>query len=132
MMMQPVLPILMAPPAGGAGGGPASIAPTLITFGLVVLIFYFLIIRPQNKKQKETKAMLSSLQKGDKVVSIGGIRGTIQALKEDTVVLKVDSNTTMEFNRSAVATVLERKGSGKSKAKDTSADEGAIEDNSDE
>lgn len=132
MMMQPILPILMAPPAGGGTGGPASIAPTLITFGLVFLIFYFLIIRPQNKKQKETKAMLSSLQKGDKVVSIGGIRGTIQALKEDTVVLKVDSNTTMEFNRSAVAAVLERKGSGKSKAKETSPDEGAIEDNSDE
>jgi preprotein translocase subunit YajC len=118
----------MAPPAGGGGaGGPASIAPTLITFGLVFLIFYFLIIRPQNKKQKETKAMLASLQKGDKVVSIGGIRGTIQSLREDTVVIKVDTNTTMEFNRSAVATVLERKGSGKSKAK-----EEAVEDNSEE
>lgn len=128
MMMQPILPILMAPPAGGGGaGGPASIAPTLITFGLVFLIFYFLIIRPQNKKQKETKAMLASLQKGDKVVSIGGIRGTIQSLREDTVVIKVDTNTTMEFNRSAVATVLERKGSGKSKAK-----EEAVEDNSEE
>lgn len=124
MMMQPILPILMAPPAGGGGaGGPASIAPTLITFGLVFLIFYFLIIRPQNKKQKETKAMLASLQKGDKVVSIGGIRGTIQSLKEDTVVIKVDTNTTMEFNRSAVATVLERKSSGKSKTGEDSSEE---------
>ena len=128
MMMQPILPILMAPPAGGGGaGGPASIAPTLITFGLVFLIFYFLIIRPQNKKQKETKAMLASLQKGDKVVSIGGIRGTIQSLKDDSVVIKVDTNTTMEFNRSAVATVLERKGSGKSKAKEEAAEDSSEE-----
>ncbi len=133
MTVQSILPILMgAPPSGGAAGGPSSIAPTLITFGLVFLIFYFLIIRPQNKKQKDTKAMLASLQKGDRVVSIGGIRGTIQSLKEDTVVIKVDTNTTLEFNRSAVAAVVERKGSGKSKARDVTPDEDAGEESSDE
>jgi preprotein translocase subunit YajC len=117
----------MGAPQGGGGapqGGPASILPTLITFGLVFLIFYFLIIRPQNKKQKETKAMLASLGKGDRVVTIGGIRGTIQSLKEDAVVLKVDNNTSLEFSKSAVSNVLEKKAS-KSKKK---FEEKAIED----
>ncbi|TVQ36988.1 MAG: preprotein translocase subunit YajC [Spirochaetaceae bacterium] len=117
------LPLLMAPPAGGAQGGPASIAPTLVTFGLVFLIFYFLIIRPQNKRQKDTKQMLSQLRKGDRVVTVGGIRGTIQSLKEDGVVLKVDSNTTIEFNRSAVGSVLDKRSSSKpQKENDTAED----------
>jgi preprotein translocase subunit YajC len=107
----------MGAPQGGGGpqGGPASILPTLITFGLVFLIFYFLIIRPQNKKQKETKAMLASLGKGDRVVTIGGIRGTIQSLKEDAVVIKVDNNTSLEFSKTAVSNVLEKKASSKKK-----------------
>jgi preprotein translocase subunit YajC len=127
------LPILMAPTGGAeGGGGPASILPTLVTFGLVFLIFYFLIIRPQNKKQKETKQMLASLDKGDRVVTIGGIRGVVQSLREDSVVLKVDDNVTMEFSKSAVSNVVEKKGSGKPKAKesDSSKDSGSSESDS--
>lgn len=106
------LPVLMGAPAGAGGAsGPASVAPTLVTFGLVFAIFYFLIIRPQNKRQKETKQMLSALKKGDRVVTIGGIRGTIFSLKEETVVLKVDDNTKIQFSRSAVSSILEKKGS---------------------
>ncbi len=124
------LPVLMAPTGGAEGqaGGPASILPTLVTFGLVFLIFYFLIIRPQNKKQKETKQMLAALDKGDRVVTIGGIRGVVQSLKEDGVVIKVDDKVTMEFSKSAVSNVLEKKGSGKSKAKDQ--DTSKVEDKS--
>ena len=104
------LPVLMGASSGAAGAsGPASVAPTLVTFGLVFAIFYFLIIRPQNKRQKETKQMLSALKKGDRVVTIGGMRGTIFSLKEDTVVLKVDDNTKLQFSRSAVSSVLEKK-----------------------
>jgi preprotein translocase subunit YajC len=108
-----------------ATGGPASMAPTLVTFGLVFLIFYFLIIRPQNKKQKETKLMLEALQKGDKVVTIGGIRGVINSLKDDSVVIKVDSGTTIEFNRTAVSSVLKKSsgGKGKGKASETESEE---------
>ena len=102
------LPTMMAAPGADPAAGSASIVPTLITFGLVFVIFYFLIIRPQNKKQKETKKMLESLKKGDKVVSIGGIRGTIQTIKDDTVVVKVDTNTKMTFSRSAISNVVEQ------------------------
>ena len=90
---------------GGSGGG--SMTTTFITFGLVIAIFYFLIIRPQNKKQKQTKNMLAALKKGDKVQSIGGIRGVVQNVGDDTVVVKVDDNTKMEFVKSAIGEVLE-------------------------
>ena len=78
----------------------------LITFGLVFLIFYFLIIRPQSKRQKDTKSMLANLQKGDKVITIGGIRGVIQSLKDDTVMLKIAGDVVVEFSRSAISNVV--------------------------
>ncbi len=100
------LPLLMAAP--GAEGGSGSIVPTLVTFGLVFVIFYFLIIRPQNKKKKEAADMLKSLKKGDRVVTIGGIHGTIQSIKDDTVTLKIDGNAKMTFSRSAISSVVEQ------------------------
>jgi preprotein translocase subunit YajC len=101
------------------GGGATSITPTLVTFGLVFAIFYFLIIRPQNKKQKETQQMLKALKKGDRVVTIGGIRGTIFSIKEDAVVLKVDDNTKIQFSRSAIAHVQDRSSGSSSNASST-------------
>jgi preprotein translocase subunit YajC len=104
------LPLLMGAAEGaGAPGGPASVAPTLVTFGLVFAIFYFLIIRPQNKRQKETKQMLAAIKKGDRVVTIGGIRGTIFSVKDDVVVLKVDDNAKLQFSKSAISSVLDKK-----------------------
>ncbi|GMO38160.1 MAG: hypothetical protein Ta2F_14280 [Termitinemataceae bacterium] len=100
------LPLLMG--GSGAGGTPPSGTDSLISFApfiLIIVIFYFLIIRPQNKKQKETQKMLSALKKGDKVVTIGGVHGTISSVKETTVIVKVDENTKMEFTRSAIAAV---------------------------
>ncbi len=93
-----------------------SFLTTFLPFGLVILIFYFLIIRPQNKKQKETERMLSALKKGDKVVTAGGIHGVIQSVKESTVVVKVDESCKLEFNRSAVTNVLLPKGEKAEKA----------------
>jgi preprotein translocase subunit YajC len=114
------LPLLMGAAEGGGAGGGGSAPMTLITFGAVFAIFYFLIIRPQNKRQKETKSMLASLKKGDRVVTIGGIRGTIFSLKEDTVVLKVDDNTKLQFSRSAISGVVDKK-SAAAQAKDEKA-----------
>ncbi|MDR1893097.1 MAG: preprotein translocase subunit YajC [Spirochaetales bacterium] len=99
---------MAAPPAGAGGSGGGSMVTTVITFGLVILIFYFMIIRPQSKKQKETKNMLAALKAGDKVVTIGGIRGVIHSVKDETVIIKVDDNAKLEFSRSAVATIIER------------------------
>lgn len=103
--------ILMGAPQAGASGGSAQgqMMTTFVTFGLVIAIFYFLIIRPQNKKQKETKRMIGALKKGDKVQTIGGIRGTVTAVREQTVVIKVDDSSKIEFSKSAVATVIDKK-----------------------
>ena len=93
--------------ANPAGGGFGMLLPLI----LIIAIMYFLMIRPQNKKQKELQKMLDALQKGDKVVTIGGIRGTIASVKKDsnTVVIKVDDNVKIEFNRSAVASLVSEK-----------------------
>ena len=80
---------------------------SLIVWIVVLFVFmYFFMIRPQQKKQKETQKMLDALKKGDKVVTIGGIHGTVASTKENTVVVKVDDNTKIEFNRTAIATVV--------------------------
>jgi preprotein translocase subunit YajC len=93
-------------PAGGEGGGSGSFITTLIPFALIIVIFYFLIIRPQNKKQKDTQRMLGALKKGDKVVTAGGLHGVIQSVKESTVILRVDDNTKLEFSRSSISNVV--------------------------
>jgi preprotein translocase subunit YajC len=99
--------LLMGAPQGadGAASGSATIM-TFLPFVAIIAIFYFLIIRPQNKKQKETQKMLSALKRGDRIVTIGGIHGTIQKVKEQSVVVKVDENTSIEFNRSAISGVV--------------------------
>jgi len=107
------LPILLLPTAEGAAGatgaaGGASQWGILIVMPLIILVFYFLVMRPQNKKQKEAKKMLESIRKGDRVVTIGGLRGTVVTVKDDVVVLKVDENTKLEYSKNAVATVLKR------------------------
>jgi len=98
------LPLLQA--AANPGG---QMMTMLITFGLIIFIFYFLVIRPQNKKQKEAKRMIEALKKGDKVVTIGGMRGQVTSVKEQTVTIKIDTDTKVELNKSAVSSVLEKK-----------------------
>lgn len=92
--------------SGNAAQGGGSMLMTVLPFILIIAIFYFFIIRPQNKKQKETEKMINALKKGDKVVTIGGIHGVVSSTKEKTVIVKVDDNTKLEFNRSAIATVV--------------------------
>ena len=98
------LAVLGTPAAGGNPTG--SMVSTLVTFGLVFVIFYFLIIRPQNKKQKEAKRMIEAVKKGDKVITAGGVHAVVFTVKEKTVILKVDENTKMEFSKAAIASVV--------------------------
>jgi preprotein translocase subunit YajC len=128
------LPALMAAPGADGAAGSGSMVPTLVTFGLVFVIFYFLIIRPQNKKKKDAESMLKALTKGDRVVTIGGIHGTIQTIKDDTVVLKIDSSTKMTMSRSAISSVVEQTRPTKKAEKpvDDAVVEEAAEDDSDD
>ena len=93
--------IAMAP----QGGGSANLISTLIMFGAIFLIFYFMIIRPQQIRAKEREKMLSNMQKGDKVITSGGLHGTIAGIDEKTVLLQVSDNIKMKFERSAIASV---------------------------
>ena len=79
---------------------------TLGMFAMIIAIFYFLILRPQQKRQKEKQRMLDTLKKGDKVVTAGGMHGTVAGLDDKTVLLQVSDNVKMKFERSAVTTVL--------------------------
>jgi preprotein translocase subunit YajC len=82
----------------------------IMPFGLIILVFYFLIIRPQNKKQKETQKMLAALKKNDRVTTAGGIRGVVVSVKEDTVIIKVDDNVKLEFSKGSISSVRSREG----------------------
>jgi len=83
------------------GGGLLSFLP----FILIMAILYFFMLRPQAKKQKDKELMISNLSKGDKIITIGGIVGTITGFKEKGKLLtvKVDSNTVLTFNKSSIA-----------------------------
>lgn len=96
---------------------------SVLPFVLIIVIFYFFIIRPQNKKQKETEKMISALKKGDKIVTIGGIHGIVVSTKEKTVIVKVDSGASIEFNRSAVAAVVVDKKAEKKAEKNAKTEE---------
>jgi preprotein translocase subunit YajC len=95
--------IAMAQPGQDAGGGMFS---TLIMFVVIIAIFYFLIIRPQQKRQKERQKLLDSVQKGDKVITVGGIHAVVEGVEEKTLLLKIADNVKVKYERSAVSTVL--------------------------
>lgn len=87
-------------PTGEAEGG---FDWTIIIFLVLIFgVFYFLMIRPQRKRQKEHQELVQELQKGDKVVTAGGIYGQIESLSDDSVVLKVESGTTIRIARGSI------------------------------
>ncbi len=90
------------PPAGGR----ADTGMLLVFVGMLA-IFYFLIIRPQQKQKKDREKMLASIKKGDRVVTTGGLHGTVVGLNEQTVTLKVADQVKLEFDRSALGRVAD-------------------------
>ncbi|UOQ93848.1 preprotein translocase subunit YajC [Halobacillus shinanisalinarum] len=74
----------------------------LLPIILMFVIFYFLLIRPQQKKQKKVQQMQTELQKGDRIITIGGLHGTIHALDEGTLVITTQDGTQMKFDRSSI------------------------------
>lgn len=81
------------------GGGLLGFLPIIIMF----VILYFLLIRPQQKRQKEVEKMREELRKNDKVITSGGILGTIYSIKGETIVLKVNDDIKIEVKKSAIA-----------------------------
>lgn len=101
----------MASP-GGAGGQAGQTSPgfTIGWMVFMVAIFYFVMIRPQRRREKERKALISAVKSGDRVLLTSGIIGEISNVKEKTLILRVAEKTKIEVLKSAVAQVLDEKG----------------------
>lgn len=89
--------LLSQAPSGGAG------TMNLIFIGGILLVFYFFMIRPQQKKQKDQKKFLGEIKKGDMVVTLGGIHGKITAIDENTVTLEVDRGARIKMEKSSIS-----------------------------
>jgi preprotein translocase subunit YajC len=100
--------VLISPAYAQAAGAstPGSEIMTFLPMIAIFVVFYFLLIRPQQKRAKETKAMLSALQKGDEVVTAGGIVGKIAKLDEQYAVVEIAPNVTISVQRGAIAQLL--------------------------
>jgi preprotein translocase subunit YajC len=92
-------------PSGNGGGSPAAMLLPII--GMLV-IFYLLLIRPQQKKQKDLQQMIAALRKGDRVMTTGGIYGTIAGIRDNIIVLKVAEDVKIEVIKSSIASLVEK------------------------
>lgn len=96
----------MAPQGGDGGGG--SLISTLIMFGAIFAIFYFMIIRPQQKRAKEREKLLSNIEKGDKIITSGGVHATIVGIEDKTVLIEIAPNVKVKVERSAIGSVVSK------------------------
>lgn len=89
---------------GGQGGGFGAFIPLILMF----VIFYFLLIRPQQKKAKQHKQLLSSIKKGDRVVSSGGLHGVVTGLTDDAVTMEIAPKVRVKVSRGSIAGIIGR------------------------
>jgi len=96
--MQTIL--LQAQSTQGGGNGMVT---NLILFGAIAIIFYFFMIRPQQKKQKDYKRFREEIKKGDDVITIGGLHGKVFSIEDDKIILEVDNGVKLTFERTAIS-----------------------------
>jgi len=108
MMLSLVTLLAQAPPAQPQGG---MLANGMIMPIALIVMFYFLLIRPQQRQRKELEKRISALQKGDEVITTAGIHAIVHNVRDRTVVLKVAEGVMMEFDKPAVATVIKKEAS---------------------
>ncbi|HLR90214.1 MAG TPA: preprotein translocase subunit YajC [Balneolaceae bacterium] len=92
---------MMAPPQGDGGGAMIN----LVFLGAIFFVFYFFIIRPQTKRQKEIQTKVSEMKKGDKVLTSGGMMGIVSSIDDDSVLLEIDNGVKARFQKSAITDV---------------------------
>jgi preprotein translocase subunit YajC len=85
---------------GAAGGSPLTM---LVPFVLIFAVFYFIVILPAKKQQKQKEAMIAALKKGDRVITTGGIYGSVAAVEDTSLLLKISENTKIRVSKSAIA-----------------------------
>ena len=91
--------VLLMMGQGEEGGNPMQM---LMFMGVIVVVFYFFMIRPQMKKRKEVQKFRSEIQKGDKIMTIGGIHGKVNAIKEDAVIIEVENGNLLKIDKNAI------------------------------
>ena len=89
-----------------AQGGFEQLLSTIVPFLLIILVFYFLILRPQQKRQKERQKLLESVRKGDKIVTTGGMHGLVEGVEDKILLVKIDDNVKVKIDKSAVAVIM--------------------------
>ena len=95
-------------PAGAEGAPPQSGAFMFVWLGLMVLLFYFMLIRPQKRREKERQALLGAVKTGDRVLFAGGFLGVVANVKEKTLIVKIADGVKVEIVRGAVSQVLDK------------------------
>ena len=96
------LPLFLAQTTPAPGGFDPSF---FIMMGLLLVVFYFFIIRPQRKREDTRKTMIAAVQKGDRIVTVGGIHATVLKVEETSVLAEVDQNVKLRFDKNAIASV---------------------------
>jgi preprotein translocase subunit YajC len=104
--MLPMNLLAFANPSGASGAGGGGGLMTLLMFGSIFAIFYFMIIRPQKKQQDERKAMIEALKRGDRIVTNGGLFGTVRDVKADRVVVTIADGVKVEVAKNAIGGVI--------------------------
>jgi len=96
--------------AQAPGGGSGAVMTQVLFFAAIFAIFYFLLIRPQQRQKREREAMLHAVKKGDRVVTTGGLHGTVVGLGENSVTLKIADQVRVDFDRSALGRIVPAQG----------------------
>jgi preprotein translocase subunit YajC len=104
---------ILAQAAPAPTGTQSILGSPFVMMGLMVVMFYFLLIRPQQKQRKEMAERIASLQSGDKVVTTSGIHGIVHNVKDHTVVVKIAEGTMVEFDKPAIASVHKKDSAAK-------------------
>jgi len=102
----PVILALSAPPADGKGGPPQNPVMAFLPMILLVVVFYFILIRPQQKRAKEQRKMIEALKAGDKVITSAGIVGTVTSVRDTSVSLR-SADAKMEVTKASVVQILD-------------------------
>lgn len=87
-------------------GGMTSLVSSLLPFLLIIVVFYFLILRPQQKRQKQREKLLSEVKKGDKIITSGGMHGTVEGIEDGSVLVKIADNVKVKMEKAAIGTIV--------------------------
>jgi preprotein translocase subunit YajC len=96
------------PPGGASAGGAQSALMNLVPLVLMFGIFYFLLIRPQQKKAKDHRMLLDNLKKGDQVITAGGMHGKVTAMDDTVVTLEIATGVNVKYNKGHISSVVKK------------------------